>query len=191
MQHKVPQMWHQEETTAFNVRLKPVTVDDLEQLRVWRNCPDIARHMLDQREIGPTEQQSWFQRIALDQHQMQFIIYYKNLKVGACNLKATTACAITKNDTIETGFYIGEPKYRGTMLAFFAALALNQYAFERLGVKVLQAKVKKSNNAALRFNMQLGYIADTIPTSIDMVAMTLVHQAHQATAVKFSSFIRS
>ncbi len=185
------QMWHTDEVAAFNVVLKPVQQADLEQLRLWRNSADIRSQMLDQTPISAEQQQQWFERISSDKRQMQFVIYYKNQKVGACNLKSPTALAVAECDSVETGFYLGEAKYRGTILAFFAALALNQYAFEQLGVKLLKAQVKSSNSAALRFNGQLGYQPDALQPSDEMVAMTLVPQAHQNAAAKFATFIRN
>ncbi|MDR7119221.1 GNAT family N-acetyltransferase [Rheinheimera soli] len=185
------QMWHKDEMAAFNVLLKPLQPDDLEQLRLWRNSPEISNQMLDQAEISAEQQQSWFERICSDQRQMQFVIYYKNQKVGACNLKSPTALTVTECEAVETGFYLGEAKYRGTILAFFAALALNQYAFEQLGKKTLLAQVKNTNSAALRFNEQLGYQPDALQPSGEMVAMTLVPQAHRDAAAKFATFIRN
>lgn len=188
---KALHMWHTDEISAFNVVLKPVQQTDLEQLRLWRNSPDISSQMLDQAEISTEQQHRWFERVCLDRRQMQFVIYYKNQKVGACNLKSPTALAVAECDSLETGFYLGEAKYRGTILAFFAALALNQYCFEQLTVKALKAQVKQSNSAALRFNEQLGYQADAVQASQEMVAMTLVPQAHQDAAAKFATFIRN
>jgi UDP-4-amino-4,6-dideoxy-N-acetyl-beta-L-altrosamine N-acetyltransferase len=184
-------MWHKADISAFNVVLKPLQLNDLEQLRLWRNSPEISSQMLDQAEISAEQQHSWFERICSDQRQMQFVIYYKNQKVGACNLKSPTALTVTESEAVETGFYLGEAKYRGTILAFFAALALNQYAFEQLGKKTLLAQVKNTNSAALRFNEQLGYQPDAIQPSGEMVAMTLVPQAHRDAAAKFATFIRN
>jgi RimJ/RimL family protein N-acetyltransferase len=184
-------MWHTDEIAAFNVQLKPLRAEDLDQLRLWRNSPEVSSQMLDQTEISPERQQQWFERVSSDRRQMQFVIYYKNQQVGACNLKSPTALAVAECNSLETGFYLGDTRYRGTILAFFAALALNQYAFEQLGVKLLKAQVKSSNSAALRFNEQLGYQADAVLPSGEMVAMTLVHQAHQKAAAKFATFIRN
>ncbi|MBU1619162.1 MAG: GNAT family N-acetyltransferase [Gammaproteobacteria bacterium] len=184
-------MWHKEDISAFNVVLKPLQLNDLEQLRLWRNSPEISSQMLDQREISAKQQQRWFEGICTDPRQMQFVIYYKNQQVGACNLKSSTALTVTESDSVETGFYLGEAKYRGTILAFFAALALNQYAFEQLGKKMLLAQVKNTNSAALRFNEQLGYQPDALQLSAEMVAMTLVPQAHRDAAAKFATFIRN
>lgn len=184
-------MWHTDEIAAFNVQLKPLQLDDVEQLRLWRNSPEISSQMLDQQAISVEQQYSWFQKISTDRRQMQFVIYYKNQKVGACNLKSPSALTVAECDSLETGFYLGDAKYRGSILAFFAALALNQFAFEQLGVKQLQAQVKNTNSAALRFNQQLGYQPDAIQPQGEMVAMTLVPQAHQDAAAKFATFIRN
>ena len=184
-------MWHTDEIAAFNVQLKPLRAEDLDQLRLWRNSPEVSSQMLDQTEISPERQKLWFERVSSDRRQMQFVIYYKNQQVGACNLKSPTALTVAECDSLETGFYLGEAKYRGTILAFFAALALNQYAFEQLGIKLLKAQVKSSNSAALRFNQQLGYQTDAVQPSEDMVAMTLVPKAHQDAAAKFATFIRN
>ena len=36
-------------------------------------------------------------------------------------------------------------------------MAINDYAFEQLGIKKLSSKVKADNSAALKYNQQLGY----------------------------------
>jgi UDP-4-amino-4,6-dideoxy-N-acetyl-beta-L-altrosamine N-acetyltransferase len=184
-------MWHQDEINAFNVQLKPLQQADLLQVLQWRNSPEISSQMLDQSLISPEQQQRWFERIRQDRHQMQFVIYYKNQQVGLCNLKSSIQAPLIANQTADAGFYIGDNRYRGTMLAFFAALALNQYAFSQLGLKQLKAQVKSSNNAALRFNQQLGYQADPVQNQAQMICMTLEPEAHLDAAAKFSTFIRN
>lgn len=185
------QMWHQDEIAAFNVLLKPLHIQDLEQLRLWRNSSEISSQMLDQTAISAEQQQGWFERICTDKRQMQFVIYYKNQPVGACNLKSPTALTVAECDALDTGFYLGDAKYRGTILAFFAALALNQYCFEQLAVNTLKAQVKQSNSAALRFNQQLGYQVDAEQTIDGMITMTLTPQQHQSAAAKFATYIRN
>lgn len=184
-------MWHQHEVAAFNVVLKPLQPQDLEPLRQWRNSPEISSQMLDQTKITAEQQQQWFERISADRRQMQFVIYYKNQPVGACNLKSPTDLTIAECDSLNTGFYLGAAKYRGTILAFFAALALNQYCFEELKVKSLKAQVKTSNSAALRFNQQLGYQIDAKQNIDNMINMTLIPQHHLVAVTKFATFIRN
>lgn len=142
---------------AYGVDLTPVQATDLPQLRTWRNSPDIAAQMLDQRQISPEAQLQWFNRISADVSQQHFVIRYKDQPVGACNLKQPEGKAVTGSTVLESGFYLADPRFRGSMLAFFPALALNQYCFQTLGCTTLLAHVKLDNQAALRFNQQLGY----------------------------------
>ena len=87
--------------------------------------------------------------------------------------------------------YIADNKYRGTILAFFAALALNEFAFLSLSLRAIVAKVKSSNVGALRFNEQLGYVTDDYQSSEEVISLTLVSEAHQRAARNFARFIRN
>lgn len=146
---------------AYGVTLTPVQPEDLTLLREWRNRPDISAQMLDQRPISEAAQSRWFERIQTDPSQQHFVIRYKNEPVGACNLKQPEGQPVIGSALLESGFYLADPRFRGSMLAFFPALALNQYCFQTLGCTTLLAHVKPDNLAALRFNQQLGYQATT------------------------------
>lgn len=144
---------------AYGVTLTPVQSEDLALLREWRNRPDISAQMLDQRPISEEAQLRWFERVRVDPSQQHFVIRYKNEPVGACNLKQPEGQPVSSSTVFESGFYLADPRFRGSMLAFFPALALNQYCFQTLGCTTLLAHVKPDNLAALRFNQQLGYQA--------------------------------
>ncbi len=146
-----------EPIAAYGVVLTTVTAEDLASLRQWRNQPDISAQMLDQRLISEADQQRWFERIRQDASQQHFVIRYKNEPVGACNLKQPEGQSVFGSKVLESGFYLADPRFRGSMLAFFPALTLNQYCFQTLGCTTLLAHVKLDNSAALRFNQQLGY----------------------------------
>ncbi len=87
--------------------------------------------------------------------------------------------------------YIADNKYRGTILAFFAALALNEFALLSLSLRAIVAKVKSSNVDALRFNEQLGYVTDSHQSSENVVCLTLNADAHQRAVKNFARFIRN
>lgn len=144
---------------AYGISLTPVQSTDLPLLRTWRNRPDISAQMLDQREISESAQFAWFERLSNKASEQHFVIHYKDTAVGACNLKQAGGQPIAGASELETGFYLADPRFRGSMLAFFPALALNQYCFQTLGCTTLLAHVKLDNTAALRFNQQLGYQA--------------------------------
>ena len=188
---KLQTMWHQETINAFNVVLKPVTIDDLELLREWRNRPDIRQCMFEQNEISSVQQRHWFSKVSVDKTQLQFVICYKEKRIGACNLKSSNSVAIDACISAESGMYIADNKYRGTILAFFAALALNEFAFLSLSLRAIVAKVKSSNVGALRFNEQLGYVTDSHQSSENVVCLTLNADAHQRAVKNFARFIRN
>jgi RimJ/RimL family protein N-acetyltransferase len=196
-------MWHQQIIAGFSVELRPLQPEQLEMLRQWRNDPIIAAPMLQQQYISETMQQQWFSKVRADQRQAQFVIFYKNEAIGACNLKSANGDFLASAETIETGFYLAHPRFRGTLFAFFPALALNQYCFESLNCKTLLAHVKLSNSAALRFNEKLGYqrqsdnitvqagAVDQGVETIELAVFKLNAQQHEQAAAAFAPFIRN
>lgn len=196
-------MWHQQSISEFSVELRPLQRRQLEMLRQWRNDPVIAAPMLQQQLISAEMQQQWFSRIQQDKRQAQFVIYYKDEAIGACNLKSADGLELGQSETIESGFYLAHPRFRGTLLAFFPALALNQYCFGRLNCKTLLAQVKLSNHAALRFNEKLGYRRQpdnvmvqtgselTGVENVELAVFTLNKADHLEAAATFIPFIRN
>jgi len=189
-------MWHTQSVHAFAVDLVPLAEGDLERVRAWRNSPEVASQMLSQAYIDEASQRAWFACVHGDRRQAHFVIAYKGQPIGACNLKALGAGALGEARDVEVGFYVGEPRYRGSMLAFFPALALNGHAFEVFAPERIVAKVRPENQAALRFNEQLGYVrggVEVAPASEGVVAlqtMTLDRDGHARAAAHFSKFIR-
>jgi RimJ/RimL family protein N-acetyltransferase len=189
-------MWHTQSVHAFAVDLVPLSEGALERLRAWRNSPEVAAQMLTQAVIDEASQRAWFARIREDRAQAHFVIAYKGQPIGACNLKSVGGAALGAAREVEVGFYVGEPRYRGSMLAFFPALALNGHAFEAFAVERIVAKVKPENHAALRFNEQLGYgrgAVEEVPVGDSVVplqTMSLDRDGHARAAAHFSKFIR-
>jgi RimJ/RimL family protein N-acetyltransferase len=189
-------MWHAQSVHAFAVDLVPLSESELERLRAWRNSVEVATQMLSQTVIDEAAQRAWFERVRGDRSQAQFVIAYKGQPIGACNLKSVGGAALGVAREVEAGFYVGEPRYRGSMLAFFPALALNGHAFEAFGAERIVAKVKPDNHAALRFNEQLGYVRGATEEArvgeglVPLQAMTLDREGHVRAAAHFSKFIR-
>jgi len=183
------QMWHTEVISRFNVVLRPLQQSDLETVRQWRNSDPVRLQMLDQSLISTEQQLQWFLKVCQNQTQYQWLIEYKQQPVGACNLKSPDGATIQASNPAETGFYIGEERYRGSILAFFAALALNDYSFNQLKLSRLLAQVKLNNSAAIRFNHQLGYQNDAQHNN--MQQMHLTPDGHQQALNRFQRFIRT
>ena len=175
--------------SAYKVVLRDIVETDIETLRQWRNQDDIRSQMLDQQMITVEQQQAWFKGLAQHDTQQHFALEYKSQLVGYANIKSPCQLPLTQTEqTLETGLYLGAPKYRGTFLAFCVALALTDYCFNQLEAKQLVATVLPSNQAALNFNQQLGYVI--VKQDKTQVLMQLALADYEACKVKLTRFIR-
>ncbi|MCV2885458.1 GNAT family N-acetyltransferase [Aestuariibacter sp. AA17] len=144
--------------TGYQVTLRDVVENDLDQLREWRNLPEVRQFMLSDSTIDDEQQRAWFKKVQRDKTQRHFVIEYKGQAIGSANIKSRgNNIPIEQANVIEPGLYIGEAKYRQNILAFAPTLLLNDYCFNKLGVTKLVAVVKPDNQAALNYNAKLGY----------------------------------
>lgn len=143
---------------GYDFILRALSRDDIEQVRQWRNHPEIARHMLTNDYISQEQQQRWFASVSQAQDRAYYMICWREVNSGLAYVISPSNCSLDKAIELEAGIYF-DPKspLRGNMLAFAPALALNDACFEALPNLQLLAKVKEDNMAALRFNAALGY----------------------------------
>ena len=162
---------------AYGVELRPILEENLEQLRIWRNSPDVARQMVNQDNISKEQQQNWFHSIQQRQDQIHYSLFYRHQLIGAANLKTLDTGNLMEAKNLEPGIYIGDERYRSNILAFAPSLALLDYCFDTLKVTNLCAKVKEANQAALSYNYKLGYAA--VDTKESFVHIQLTKTAYQ------------
>lgn len=137
----------------YGVTLQPLTQEWIEQVRVWRNDPNIAQHMLDQREITPEQQQAWFDGLQGDSSRQYWLAWFKEEPIGVVSLLAID----TENRTAEPGMYIYPERYKQNIVPYCVGFALNDYAFEELGLTLLYGKVFADNGHSIRFHESQGY----------------------------------
>lgn len=137
----------------YGITLKPVTRDDLEMLRQWRNDPKIASQMLDKRHISAPMQQAWFEKIHDAEDQAYMVAYFRDEPIGVASLVAIDRAA----GRCEPGMYIYPDQYRNNIVPFCVAFALNDLAFETLGMTALYGKIFTDNQASVRFHEACGY----------------------------------
>ena len=70
------------------VILTSVEEENLEQLRNWRNRPELRKYFREYREISKTMQKRWFEKINNDPNQVNFEIRTldNQLLIGHCGL---------------------------------------------------------------------------------------------------------
>lgn len=161
---------------GYQVTLRPVEAQDLEQLRAWRNQLSIRQQMLSDQTITHEQQQAWFAKMIADPRQLHWIIEYRGRPIGSTNVKATQVRQqIATATTLEPGLYIGDAAYQGNMIAFAPTLAMYDYCFDYLAVTQFSAIVKRTNHAAINYNVKLGY---QIVESGDLVSLQLQRDAY-------------
>lgn len=162
---------------GYQVTLRPVDVHDLVQLRQWRNQSSIRQQMLSDQEITQEQQQAWFAKMSSDPRQLHWVIEYRGKPIGSTNVKAThIGQQVTTATVLEPGLYIGDTAYQGNMIAFAPTLAMYDYCFDYLAVEQFSAVVKRTNQAAINYNVKLGY---QIVESGDLVSLQLQRDAYE------------
>lgn len=142
--------------------LRPLIEEDRERILAWRNSPAVRLQMVQSEAIDRPTHERWFeqqttQAQSLHAQSLQLMAQKGERPVGVCNLMTLQGEALAEASTAEMGYYLGVDDVRGSLLAFVPALLTLNGAFEGLGLQQVQARVKASNLAAIRFNQTLGY----------------------------------
>jgi UDP-4-amino-4,6-dideoxy-N-acetyl-beta-L-altrosamine N-acetyltransferase len=178
-----------QEITGFGVSLRPIQEADLETVRAWRNHIDVARYMIDRRRISMQQQRQWFARVKADTSQQHYLMVYREQAIGVINIKASDQQPLNNSQCIEVGMYLAPgSRYRGTLIAFAPAMAINQFCFQVLGVPQLKAVVLADNDKALRFNEQLGY--EVAASTDGLVTLSLSAEGFQRAQQQLAPLLR-
>ncbi len=124
-----------------HVGLRAVEPADLEQLREWRNLPQLRRNFREHREIGPDQQRRWYETTVVDgAGVLMFAI------VSADSGRLLGAAGLAGIDWVsrrsEFSIYIGSDNaYIDDHYAPDAARVLLRYAFRQLGIHRVWAEI--------------------------------------------------
>jgi len=138
----------------FDIELHRLKKEDLELVRHWRNHESVRTQMLYQSFINMSDQIKWFSNI--DQMRDYYFIIHQNIMpVGCINIKDVDNIA----GTGEAGIFMN-PNHKGKdrECAIKASVTLIKWAFTKLGLKQIRAKIKSTNRKASQLNQLLGYM---------------------------------
>jgi UDP-4-amino-4,6-dideoxy-N-acetyl-beta-L-altrosamine N-acetyltransferase len=136
--------------------LQATTESDRDDLRRWRNDPEVARWMFTNHEIGEAEHAAWLTRHLADPHQLSWVILWDSRGVGVVNLTDIDLA----NRSCEWGIYIAEPSARGTGAADGATFLSLDHAFGVLALdRVTNASIA-DNDRAIRLYERMGFRRD-------------------------------
>lgn len=133
-----------------HIELRLLDESTLELLRTWRNKSEINQFMDYQAQISKKEQLEWFQNLAKE-HNYYFIIYSEDNPIGMIHLSKI------KDGEAQSGIFIAEHQFQGTGVGFTASKLLLDFAFEKMQLNSVSAKVKNDNKPAQDYNKLLGF----------------------------------
>lgn len=136
------------------IYLRTVQESDLEQLRQWRNSPEVANFMLSRSLITPEQQANWFRNIRNDPSSFYWMILTnENKKLGLASL---TKIDNTEHSA-EPGLYIGDAANRNSFFGLEAYYQVLHFAFDELGVEKIYGTTLAENQPAHKMNLSFGF----------------------------------
>lgn len=135
------------------VELRPITLDDRELVRNWRNLPEVARFMYTDHMITEEEHARWFERVLADPSCRYWVIVWDGKEVGVANLTAIDHV----NSRCYWAFYLADPAVRGRGIGTYVEYALLRTVFEELSLGKLCCEVLATNPNVVALHKSCGF----------------------------------
>lgn len=135
--------------------LTSVERGSLEQMRSWRNQPEMRKYFREYREISKDMQKDWYvNRVLSDKEQVNFEIHENDtgVLIGHCGLYYIDWI----HRHAEFGIYVGDTTYRSGGYGSDALRTLIKYGFDDLNLNKIWCEVY-TNNDALTIYKHLGF----------------------------------
>ena len=164
-------MWHDYSIQYKNVLLRPLTEEDIEYLREWRNSKQQTAYLSRVDYITPEAQKAWFIHCMDSDDNITFAIIdiVRNRFVGSIALydfKSTQA---------ELGrLMVGDPEAHGKHIGRNSVWALSLFAFDQLKLDRVILHVYKDNVPALKIYSQAGYRVTSEHVSNGLIEYAMV-----------------
>jgi len=137
------------------INLKNVERKNINQLREWRNNPELRRYFREHKLISEDDQVKWYEnKVLSDPKQYNFEIHSKeeDKLIGHCGLYYIDWI----NRTAEFGIYIGDYSFRNGGYGADALRTLIKYGFEDLNLNRIWCEVF-DNNLAIDIYKHIGF----------------------------------
>ena len=140
--------------------LTAVNPESNEQLRKWRNTPELRQYFRQHREITKPSQSAWYER-RVHNNQTQYDFEIHDAETG----KFIGHCGLYYVDWVarkaEFSIYIGDSKFRGKGIGSDALRTLIKYGFEDLNLNKIWCEVY-TNNTSVKIYRKIGFIDEGI-----------------------------
>lgn len=135
------------------VELVPLGPGDRDQLRTWRNDPEVARYMYTTHEIGAEEHARWFERLLSDDSRQGWTIDMDGIPVGAAFMTDIDR----ENRRAVWAFYLADERTRGRGVGSAVEFLVLEHAFSELKLHKLCCEVLSFNEAVIAMHTKFGF----------------------------------
>ncbi|MFT7035475.1 MAG: UDP-4-amino-4,6-dideoxy-N-acetyl-beta-L-altrosamine N-acetyltransferase [Cyclobacteriaceae bacterium] len=136
----------------MDIQLIKLSLDDIELVRYWRNSPDVASYMYNEKEISSSGQLEWFNRIN-EESSKYWVISYNGKKLG---LASVTGIDYTLQSCY-WAFYLGDSSVRGAGIGAKVEYNVLEYVFNELGLNKLRCEVFVENDKVIKMHEKFGF----------------------------------
>lgn len=158
---------------GYGIVLERLKEDDIELVRQMRNSDHVRNYMEYRNIISTEQQQKWFASIN-NEYNNYFLIISNGVK---CGLISGADIDWEQRVTRNGGLFIWDEKYQGTSVPVAASLLLTHLSF-LIGFRMTYIRTLKSNQRAVSYNTQFGYVLEPGQESVD-------NQLYSLTAERF------
>ena len=139
-------------STCDLINIEPTS---LEQLRQWRNNPELRQYFCEYREINTDMQQRWYQdKVLNDMNWIHFEIHTKGSRlIGYCGLHINWVYS-----NAEFSIHIGDKNYLGQGIGTNALHSLLNHGFNYLNLHRIWCEVYSNNISAANMYRRIGFI---------------------------------
>lgn len=139
------------------VHLRPLALNDTNNIVKWRNSPFIKNNLFSQSDLTPEQHINYFNNVVSKGKCHQYIIEAKigmeTLDIGTTFIKNIDL----DNRKGEFGIFIGEEKARGKGCAKLAIKEILRIAFNELNLNRCYLEVLANNQTAIELYKKVGF----------------------------------
>ncbi len=136
-----------------DIKLNPLTVQDIELVRTWRNSEEVSKYMYTSNKISEEEQKNWFEKVKNDKTCEYWIIEYDGKKLGLASIYAISKVF----DSCTWAFYLGDTSIRGAGIGSKVEYNVLKYVFETLKLNKLNCTVFPTNDSVIKMHEGFGF----------------------------------
>ena len=131
---------------------RPICVDDLEQIMIWRQDPDITKWMNTDPKLTLEGQKQWLSETQQNQNCRFWVIEVDGSPAGILDYFDLDKDA----GVVHWGYYVGAREHRSMALALSLELSLYEHCFDNLGLEIVKNEVFAENVGVIRLHELCG-----------------------------------